>query len=110
MSTDFRVLDAARSVVDEVEAAIETAKPPLIHVQQLRDASGSITWNIREAFGHRAGRERNVFLRHAHGSADEADEQLRVNLAARRLDAPRYRRWHNRLVVIRKMLEALMSE
>lgn len=76
---------------------------------QLRNALGSIVWNIREGYGHRAGTERNVFLRHARGSAEEADEQLRVNLAARRLDRLQYRIWHNRLVVIRKMLESLSA-
>ena len=103
------MLDAARAVVDEVNDIVSRSRRRLLDDRQLTGAAGSITANIREAYGRRAGAERNQFFRFARGSAEEADEHLRANFEANRVDQKRYWRVHNRLIVIRKMLTALMN-
>ena len=110
MRSNFRVLDAARAVVDSVNQLLAHSRCALLYDSQLRDAAGSIAANIREAYGRRRGAERNQFFRYARGSAEEAGEHLRANFAATRLEPSLYWRLHNRLVVIRRMLDALMSE
>jgi four helix bundle protein len=110
VDAELRVLDAARSVVDEVNALIARSRPRLLYETQLQEAAGSITSNIREGYGRRRGPERNQFFRFARGSAEEADERLRANFAAKRVHAKLYWRFHNRLTVIMRMLSALMSD
>ena len=110
MASDFRLLDAARSVVDEVNDIVSHSRRRLLDERQLSEAAGSITANIREAYGRRAGAERNQFFRFARGSAEETDEHLRANFAAKRVDPKRYWRIHNRLIVIRKMLTGLLNQ
>lgn len=110
MANKLRVLEAARTVVDEINRLLTTSQRPLLYENQLRNASGSITSNIREAYGRRSGAERNLFLRYARGSAEETDEQLRASFVAKRLLPARYWSIHNRLVVIRRMLTALMRD
>lgn len=110
MANNFRVLDAARTIVDDVNDMIAHSRHKLFYDVQLRDAVGSIAANIREAYGRRPGAERNQFFRYARGSAEEADEHLRANYAAKRIPQTRYWRNHNRLVVIQRMLTALMHE
>jgi four helix bundle protein len=110
MASKFRVLDAARNVVDEVNRLIITSRRRLINEDQLRKSAGSITANIREAYGRRKGPERNQYLRVARSSSDETDEHLRGNFAVDLLAAPLYWRLHNRLAVVSKMLTRLMSQ
>ena len=57
MANPLRVIDATRSVIDEVERLISTARPPLLHDEQLHRAAASIAANIREAYGRRKGAE-----------------------------------------------------
>ena len=110
MPNDFRVMDAARRVSDEVQQLLERVRPPLIHQKQLSEASQSIPANLREAYGRREGRERNQYFRVARSSAEETDEHLRANYAARRITPRIFWALHNRLTVILKMLNRLMGE
>lgn len=107
MAGDFRVLDVARQVVDELETLLDASGRRLLHAGQLRKAVGSIPFNIREGYGRGEGDDRKRFLRVARASAEEVDEQLRTNLAAHRVPEKKYWRLHNRLVVITKMLDSL---
>ena len=110
VDAELRVLDAARAVVDEVNALIARSRPKLLNETQLREAAASIPSNIREGYGRRRGPERNQFFRFARGSAEETDERLRANFAAKRVHAKLFWRFHNRLTVITRMLNALMSD
>lgn len=109
MSEEFRVLAVAREVVDEINSLMDNARRPFVNERQLRESAGSIAANIREAYGRDAGKDRNQFLRFARGSAEETDERLRTNAAAKRLETKPYWRLHNRLSLIRKMLNKLMG-
>ena len=109
MPNDFRALELARAIVDEVHALCLRPALRLLHVDQLLESSESITANMREAWGRKQGRERNQFLRYAKGSAEETDERLRTNRAAGRLPERTFWRLRNRLVVLRKMIEKLME-
>lgn len=110
MSEEFRVLAVAREVVDEINALMDNARRPFVNERQLRESAGSITANIREAYGRDRGKDRNQFFRFARGSAEETDERLRTNRAASRIDEKPYWRLHNRLSLIRKMLNKLVGE
>jgi four helix bundle protein len=109
MESSLRVLSAARGIVDELNAILDTPNGRLLHDEQLRRSAGSITANIREANGRREGAERNQFFRYARGSAEETDEHLRTNFRANRMAATVYWRLHNRLTVIARMLTALID-
>lgn len=109
MGSDFMLLDLAQSVVDEINVLLDTTRR-MIHRGQLRDASGSITHNIREGYGRGDGGSRKNFLRTARASAEEADEQLRTNFAAKRVPAQQYWRLHNRLTVVTKMIDSLVGD
>src|SRR4051812_36410492 len=108
MHHPLRVLDAARSVHDEVILLLE-GSIRVLHAKQLRDAAGSIPFNIRESLGKRKGPERNQLLRVARGSTEEVDEQLSANERVGRLQTKRFWSLHRRLVVIHKMLTNLMT-
>jgi four helix bundle protein len=108
MANSFRLLEAARAVVDEVNALLRE-EGQLIHRAQLRDAAQSIAANIREGIGRDRGPDRNKSYRTARGSAEETDEHLRANFADRRIAAPAYWRLHNRLVLIVKMIGAVIE-
>src|SRR3954469_5708497 len=110
VSSDLRVLDAARAVVDDVNQLISTSRGRTLYEVQLRNAAASIAANIREGYGRRAGGERNQFLRYARGSVEETDEHLRANYAATRIPTTTYWRLHNRLVVIARMLTKLTHD
>ena len=110
VANKLRVLDAARMAVDDVIAFLDTSRRRMPNDTQLRNSAGSITANIREAYGRRKGAERNQFFRFARGSAEETDEHLRTNFASNRVPAVRYWRIHNRLVVVCRMLTKLMQE
>jgi four helix bundle protein len=107
--TGLRVLDAARCVVDEIETAMKRARRPWPGAAQLRDAAASIVANIGEGFGRADGPDRVHFLRIARGSAEEANERLRILYAAHRIETRDYWRIHHRLVAIVRMLTSLMA-
>jgi four helix bundle protein len=107
VENSFRVLAAARAVVDEVNGLLRGSQHSLIHRSQLRDSVQSIPANIREGIGRQAGPDRKKSYRVARGSAEEADEHLRANYAEGRIPPSIYWRLHNRLIVIVKMLNAL---
>ena len=107
--TTLRVLDAARSVEDDINRLFANSRQPAWYVAQVEDAASSIAANIKEAYGRAAGRERNQFLRYSCGSAEETNERLRSGFAANRIPAKDYWRLHHRLVAIARMLESLME-
>jgi four helix bundle protein len=107
MAEPMRVLEVARAVVDEINELLD--KRRLFYHEQMRESAGSITANIREALGRRAGRERKQFLVYARASSEETDERLRANFRRKNLPEPQYWRLHHRLVVIVKMLNAWIS-
>ena len=109
MDEEFRVLQAAREVVREIEELLDDPRRRLLHDVQLRRSAQSITANIREAQGRREGPERNQLYRYAQGSSEETDEHLLRNFEKKRIPASRYWRLHNRLSVIAKMLRSLMA-
>src|SRR3954465_292967 len=106
MTNSFRLLEAARAVVDEINGLFRDPKLTLMHQGQLRDSAQSIPANIREGMGRDAGPDRNKSYRVARGSAEEIDEHLRANFADGRLPRVIYWRLHNRLVLIVKMIDA----
>ena len=105
----FRVLEAARAVADEVNKLLGDPKLRLIHRDQLRDSAQSIAANIREGMGRKPGPHRNLAYCHARGSSEEADEHLRANFADGRLPAADYRRIHNRIALIVKILTSIVD-
>jgi four helix bundle protein len=108
MPNDFRLMDLARLVNDEITVLLTSSRPPLLHQKQLAESSESIPANIREAYGRRAGPERNQYFRVARSSTEESDEHLRTNYRAQRIAPKRYWSLHNRLTVIHRMLCTLM--
>jgi four helix bundle protein len=106
----YPLIGAARAVADEVNELIDGSRRRLIHTPQLREAAQSIPANIREALGRRRGPEREQFFRFARGSAEETDEHLRANFAARRLPSQSYLRLHNRLALIVRILKSFSPE
>jgi four helix bundle protein len=110
MAYDLRVLEAARAVADEITTLLrKRGREGLIHRSQLSKSAQSVSANIREALGRDTGPDRNQFYRYARGSAEETDEHIRANHAGARIPTPVYWRLHNRLMVIIKMLNSLMS-
>jgi len=97
-------------LVDDVDRLIRARRHQLIYDTQLRSSVGSIAANIRESYGRRVGAERNQFLRFARGSAEETDEHLSANHRTGRISAPEYWRFHNRLIVVVRMLNSMMKE
>ena len=108
MDDNFRLLDAARTVADEVNALLRP-RWRLIHRTQLRDSAQSVSANIREGMGRDPGPHRNQAYRDARGSAEETDEHLRANYADGRLPRPVFRHLRNRLIVIIKMIDKNIS-
>ncbi|HEX4913244.1 MAG TPA: four helix bundle protein [Vicinamibacterales bacterium] len=104
------MLDAARQLIDEINALIANGYSRLYYDAQLHAAAESIAANIREGYGRRPGPERNQFLRYARGSAEETDEHLAANFRSNRLEARTYWRFHNRILVMIRMLNSLMQE
>lgn len=102
----FRALEVARAVADEVNTLLGNRKLRLIHRAQLRRSAQSIPVNIREGMGRRPGPDRSQAYRYARGSAEETDEHLRSNFADGRVPTVSYRRLHNRLSLVVKMLDA----
>jgi four helix bundle protein len=103
-----RLIEAARLVADETNCILDQRRHHFLHDDQLRKTAQSICANIREAYGRKAGPDRQRFLRIARGSAEETDEHWRANYASRRLEASRYWRLHHRLIAIIKFLNALL--
>ena len=104
----LRVLEVARFVVDGINALQASATGALAQDVQLRRSAQSIAANVREAYGRRAGPERNQFLRFARGSAEEADEHLRAHVAQSRIPERSYWQLHHRIMLCIKMLNGLM--
>lgn len=109
MPNDFRLMDVARQVSDEVARLLASAHPPLLHQKQLAESSQSIPANIREAYGRREGPERNQYFRVSRSSTEETDEHLRANYAARRIPPKTWWSLHNRLTVIHRIICKLMG-
>ena len=105
----FRVLEAARAVADEINALLADRKLRLIHRTQLRDSAESISANIREGMGRNPGPHRNLSYRDARGSAEETDEHLRANFADGRIPAAAYRRIHNRIALVVRILTKIVD-
>lgn len=105
----FRVLEAARAVVDEVNTLLGNRKLRLMHRAQLRDSAQSIPANIREGMGRQPGPRRHQAYRVARGSAEEADEHLRANFADGRIPAAAYWRIHNRIGLVVKILTTIVD-
>lgn len=108
MGKPLLVLEVARAVVDEVNALV-LSRRRLLNREQLTEAAGSITANIREGFGRREGPERNQFLRYARASSEETDEFLRGNHRQKLIASTQFWRMHNRLALIVRMLNRLMG-
>jgi len=109
MGSDFRLMDVARSVVEDVNRLMATSRHPLRNDEQLRLAVQSVASNIREGYGRRTRAERNVFLGYARASADETDEHLTTHYRMGRIRAPVYWQLHNRLIVISRMITRLLD-
>ena len=105
----FRVLEVARAVADEINSLLRNRQVRLIHRDQLRDAAQSVPANIREGMGRRPGPHRNQAYRHARGSAEETDEHLRANFEDGRLPPAAFWQMHNRIAVIVKMLSTIID-
>jgi four helix bundle protein len=105
----MRVLEVARSIVDDV-SALCAQSPAIATDYQLRRSVKSVAANIREGFGRRKGLERNQFFRFARGSAEETDEHLRAHVVQNHISPTTYWRLHHRLMVCIKMLNALMRD
>ena len=108
MSEPTKVLEVARSILDEVNHIAKTSRAIRTDTQ-LRESSRSVPSNIRESLGRRKGPERNQFLRFSRGSAEETDEHLRDHFTQGQLDPAAYWRLHSRLVLCIKMLNAWMD-
>jgi four helix bundle protein len=106
--SQLRVLDAAREVVRDINRWLRSLPRSYPDAAQLREAAGSITANIREAYGREVGPDRNKFLRYARSSAEETDEWLYAAWKDELLEEPLYWRLHNRLIAICRMLTSLM--
>ena len=109
MPHHFRVLEVARSVVDDVDALVQNGAGALASDKQILRSSQSIAANIREALGRRPGPERNQFFRFARGSAEETDEHLDAHYRNRRVATTTYWRIHHRVIVCIKMLNAMLK-
>ena len=110
MGSRYPLIGAARAVVDEVNYLIDHSRRRLIYTTQLRGSAQSIPANIREALGRQRGPDRELFLRYAQASAEETDEHLRANFAARRVTSQSYLRLHNRLALIVRILKSMTQE
>ena len=105
----FRVLQVARAVADEINMLLGNRQLRLIHRGQLRDAAQSIPANIREGMGRKPGPHRNQAYRDARGSAEETDEHLRANFADGRLPSTAFWRIHNRIALVVKILTTIVD-
>ena len=110
MAKNFRLLELAQQVSDEIMELLQSSRPRLLHHFQLEDSAESVPANIRDGYGRPEGRDRDRFLRYSRSSADETKEHLRSNFAAKRLPASTYWRLHNRLNVIRKMINSITGD
>ena len=96
-------------MASEINELLRNRRLRLIHRGQLRDAAQSIPANIREGMGRKPGLHRNQAYRDARGSAEEADEHLRANFADGRVPAAAYRRIHNRIALVVKILTTIVD-
>ena len=103
------VLDAAERAAELLNELIDQSpRGQLLHVQQMRDSAQSIVANIREGFGRRPGRGRARSLEIARGETEETIGHLKANFRAQRIAPKKYWPFHNRYVVIAKMLSPLL--
>jgi four helix bundle protein len=110
VGNDFRLLDLAEQVADEIQQLLDNARPRLLHHGQLERSGESIPSNIREGYGRREGPDRNQYLRVSRGSAAESDRHLRANYKSGRISEPTYWRLHHRLIVIQKMITKIIGD
>ena len=103
-----KLIGAARMIADEINRLIDRRGRRMLHALQVQDAAQSISANIREAYGRKAGLDRKRFLVFARGSAEETDEHCRANYAAGLLEPKTYWRLHHRLMAIIKLISALL--
>ena len=109
MSSNFRLLEAARLVADEVNGLLRP-RGRLLHRAQLERSAQSVPANIREGMGREPGPDRNNSYRYARGSAEETDEHLRANFEQHMLPPATYWRLHNRLKVIVSMIDEITGK
>ena len=105
----FRVVEVARSIVDDIEALVHGGSGILAQDRQILRSAQSIAANIREGLGRRPGPERKQFFRIARGSAEETDEHLHAHYRNKRVPAAVYWRIHHRTMVCVKMLNAMLA-
>ena len=105
---DLDVLDAAERAADGVNTLIARCRR-MLHVAQMRKSVQSISANIGEAFGRRAGPDRAHRLEIARGEAEETIRHLGANFRMKRIAPRDYWPIRNLLVVIVKMLNSLLS-
>ena len=105
----FRALDVARTVADEINTLLGNRQLRLIHRDQLRNSAQSIPANIREGMGRKPGAHRNQAYIHARGSAEETDEHLRANFPDGRLSPAKFWQIHNRIALVVKTLTTLID-
>ena len=110
MAKNFHLLDLAEQVADEIMELLQNSRPRLLHHDQLEKSAESIPSNIREGYGRSEGPDRNRYLRYSRGEADETRGHLRSNFVARRLLPRKYWPLHNKLRVIRKMINSILDE
>ena len=102
------VADAAEELAAAVIRLSDRTRR-LLHRQQLKKSSQSISANIAEGFGRVTLPERNSRLSIARGEAEETIRHLRANLASNRITPADYWPLHNRAVTIVKMLNSLLA-
>jgi len=107
---NLNVLDAAEQAAKQINALIDRpARPPLLHVRQMRDSAQSVVANIAEGFGRGSGRDRDRPLEIARGESEETIRHLNANFHANRIGANDYYPMRNRYVVIVKMLNSVLN-
>mgnify|MGYP003575075218 CR=1 FL=1 len=108
---DLKVLDAAEHAADMVNQLLDhPAGLRIISSAQLRRSVHAIAANIMEGFGRGTNGDRARMLRIARGEAEESMQHLVANFRATRISAKEYWAVRNKLAVVVKMLNGLISD